>query len=825
MSVQGTDPYVIKREDVYGTYDYEDYKIDGYVRGHAFMTFDVLKKVFGLGDESAHKARSGNWQRDYSQVILPMYEGFMKNNSLPELKGKKGEDILFLIRKLMEILHRSEFDFELASEEFGSYDPIEHLDNPAGERASGVFRQVDIDPKSIGLTRKMYKNLDYDGHFDSHDIKGKYTNELPFVALSYEPRYHNTGVVPDATFNVNNNCSMAFKYDEKGIPVYLHASKNWVIDKILEAANRGKNERAYRDFSGAVHALQDYFFHSNFIEIAINIMLKENNSIKYLDSHLYPFDGSKKNNIDITKNLKINDRQAIATGTFAIPDTIDSIIGELKDKLLLLDPFDLNKEQGEFIPALLDMMEFWAKEDLKKIEDELLKRVKDLLKSTIGNSIQKEIGLIEQQIDQNSQKVSDIAIWIINKTKIIDDLLNELVDIGHKISDLTEEISNFVSGVLNAIMDATGLDDKKTDKTNAEKRQRDLKTSHSSHANEKISFEKQRNSLKKTIQDLNKKVVALNFHNYTINSLIDSMIHSISSQPKTASRIYRFLTPEPLNLIKNGIKLIPIVGSNLYIQINILEIKINKELSSILTPLFHKVLKEIANTILPNFKEIVIEKVGESNLNERYFDDTITEEGGKKIKKSEILTTYLTVSDSNTIQNPNKSYLGYWPPSHENVSKDHPPIKIGLINQSNSNHNNLNNWFHPIAEVMAYEATYEVAAILNEFWTSRNSKTLHKKLEECLNKWMSHPEDSKDNDYFWKMYIPLNTKNVAITKFSVKKESELEFEDYSNALKTASKKDTSKKIGILKGLYETNLGYLDYVNKFNEKVETNCTIS
>ena len=98
MSAQGSDGYKIKVKDNYGVYP-EVLEEDPVIRGHAWMTYQALRylKLFpldGTNKKLAHQARSGNWQRDLSQALIPLFD---KSIQFGSGNRASGIDIVYML--------------------------------------------------------------------------------------------------------------------------------------------------------------------------------------------------------------------------------------------------------------------------------------------------------------------------------------------------------------------------------------------------------------------------------------------------------------------------------------------------------------------------------------------------------------------------------------------------------------------------------------------------------------------------------------------------------------------------------------------------------
>src|SRR5207302_8699767 len=136
--------------------------------------------------------------------------------------------------------------------------------------------------------------------------------------------------------------------------------------------------------------LQDYFAHSNFLEIGLNIMIREG-GLKLADNqpvgpngevHQVDADEVRGGKVLNTQahandaegnpeagNLAVGDptqggegqegnREVLTTGSFNLTDTVDSLLEEIGDHWKMLDPFKAKEDKpSELTLSCLDYME------------------------------------------------------------------------------------------------------------------------------------------------------------------------------------------------------------------------------------------------------------------------------------------------------------------------------------------------------------------------------------------------------------------------------------------------------------------------------------
>ena len=304
----------------------------------------------------------GNWERDLSQALTPGTVGLLGSEN---------------IMPILNILAIKEFGRGIDLAEFGTYDPVEHIDNPAGLRASDVFNQVQVGPP-VSPTGDLDDPSNPD-HGSSDELEGT-QGAANMGQAAADRRYEAT---PTKGEIMNPGDAAAFQVDESGIPRYMSTSRLWLTGKLHQSARLGRRNQdglGPRLFSSGIHTMQDYYAHSNFCEIAINLLIRSgvpmfvpageaagpgqarpgsvgqvDASRGTLDTMIHANDASGK---PVAGNLEFGGREVMTTGTFNLTDTAASILEEVGDKLKEINPFDAKaKGPSETTMAVLDYLE------------------------------------------------------------------------------------------------------------------------------------------------------------------------------------------------------------------------------------------------------------------------------------------------------------------------------------------------------------------------------------------------------------------------------------------------------------------------------------
>lgn len=322
--------------------------------GHAALTVGAAKEL-GLDTDQAALAYQGNWMRDLSQAMVP--------GLVDKLKAER-------ILAIMQIMSIKEFGRGFDEAEFGTYDPVEHMDNPTDLRASDVFQQYERGPdgKPVGVDGNALVPIAGVVTVVDADKPGQLApaGAADQAYADTDERYQATAKNMPGT--INKGDAVAFQVDQSAIPVYMNTSKDWCKATLRKSATLGRdNPKGPREFGSGIHVMQDYYAHSNFCEIAINSLIKAGElelpdetgkKVKVdkkarIDSHVHKNgpDGEPVKSV----NLKVKDlpgyngqpngdREVMSTGSFNLTDTAVSLLHVMKEKIVDLNPF---KEKGK----------------------------------------------------------------------------------------------------------------------------------------------------------------------------------------------------------------------------------------------------------------------------------------------------------------------------------------------------------------------------------------------------------------------------------------------------------------------------------------------
>jgi|GEM_PF-2917282 len=331
---------------------------------HENQTENAAERV-GFSQRDQEMIYSGNWQRDMNQFLIP--------------KMRAAGPVIF---SAMDLLHTLHFGFPIAGSpetagrpgagpgaagpaEFGTYDPVEHIDNPGGLTGGDVNQQRNAaggDADSAGSSSNAGA-----GDQAYADADARYREQFARVTAAGHSIEN-----PEET-------NEAFRVDDSGIPIYMQTSRHQLIQQLQRGldllagsnwASRPANyDRALRHSGEALHVMQDYYAHSNFCEVAMNMLIDQNfndqnqpaqtGGRSFVDTlhlsalnptladpamqrgHLNSYVHRRTNGqADANRNMTTRGgREVMATGTFTLEDTAHSIKEKVGLALHGLNPF------------------------------------------------------------------------------------------------------------------------------------------------------------------------------------------------------------------------------------------------------------------------------------------------------------------------------------------------------------------------------------------------------------------------------------------------------------------------------------------------------
>ncbi len=205
--------------------------------GHGGIEQRALTSV-GFSDAEAGQIYFGNWLRDFSQL----------NSS----GNPMAQNDLLSLFTVIRVLGWGEWNREVSPEELGTYVPSEHLDNPD---AAGLTPGISPDKRTV---------------------------EDPAVrAMEHDPDPAKRKIFTDALDRLSPEQRRAYDDEEahrsditaaakrSGLPEYVERGKFHAKSKLSEAIGLGRGPAGFAKMGDALHAVEDYFSHSNFIDVCL----------------------------------------------------------------------------------------------------------------------------------------------------------------------------------------------------------------------------------------------------------------------------------------------------------------------------------------------------------------------------------------------------------------------------------------------------------------------------------------------------------------------------------------------------------------------------
>lgn len=275
--------------------------------GHESIEF-VLESSGFAKDKDPSKSELkriyfGNWLRDFSQVIDPKL--VRKKGTPASVEGFERASLT----KMLDILAREHFGnspiFEVTEGRCLVYRPEHHIDNPKGlEDATAkdpAFRQK-FDPR--------------EGAID------------PDIGLKV---YIRTASSPQIT------------------------AAQFITQELDGAMSEGRTTEGFRRLGAALHVIEDYFSHSNFVELSL---------IELGHPNVFPWAGTRI----VSSNPLLNNKLPVVTGMFGASDTLVSVLDISGEHLQNAKPCDAGSRSTGMKIALILLQDKGQSEFARRLE-------------------------------------------------------------------------------------------------------------------------------------------------------------------------------------------------------------------------------------------------------------------------------------------------------------------------------------------------------------------------------------------------------------------------------------------------------------------------
>lgn len=431
----------------------------GFGKGaHGGIEMNALFKKNIFLQEEVLQIYYGNWLRDVSQVLVPMTIRFTKEvRSKIEQNNKNDKNkINHLLAgntakfshdgwvELIELFAAKEFVYTMGGEDMKTQNYVKHLDifrKKYGEMTKdilGIYRPEEhIDnPKDLTDDRIgeiMFKRETING-FEEWDF---YAGQTPdcFQTNSFGQKYY---IYRDSE---DGQKKAGREKDFIKADALRPSADTYMINELKLAVKYGKTRDGFRHLGGAFHVLEDYFSHTNFVELSLCKLGYTNPQFVHLKK-VYPWVEGKQG----TDYKKI----PIVTGKFLLDDTAASIIPKMADMLLpigfteykLAKPGERTFGQQTIYTVLKDLAE-GQKEDPTKNNETYL-------------------GMDSVELFEYYNKLLELSDYIL-EMKSGENPLGYILRFFDKISHfLGKVMTNFTNVIFNILIESTDDDIKET---------------------------------------------------------------------------------------------------------------------------------------------------------------------------------------------------------------------------------------------------------------------------------------------------------------------------------------------------------------------------
>ncbi|MBL6445169.1 DUF4157 domain-containing protein [Fulvivirga sp. 29W222] len=265
---------------------------------HESASRNALTANGDFSQDEASMIYYGNWMRDVNQAFVPAAMEML------------GADTLYAMLNYVAL---QKFGKAPTSEQMGYYILAEHLDSPVGAIEGSEYsktppkikaemeNQTYVNPEKASTTPEKYKTAQH----------------------STNP---GTSAIPGKSLGI-------FEVDSTGVMGYIRRTNQHVEKRLQLAAEKGRNEEGFLHFGAAMHAVEDLFAHSNYVEIAAAELL--NGELSGIFKDLRDANGkieiqSFTPDVGVpTGSGKKEKRSVLATGSFSSVDTMESVGHEL----------------------------------------------------------------------------------------------------------------------------------------------------------------------------------------------------------------------------------------------------------------------------------------------------------------------------------------------------------------------------------------------------------------------------------------------------------------------------------------------------------------
>lgn len=230
--------------------------------GHGGIEKEGLTAA-GFSASDSSETYFGNWLRDMSQ-LNPM------------------------LIPVINILALGEFGRPITPNDLGTYIPSEHLDNPLG---GGTIEDPLVQAKE---------------HSAKPEERAEFETALAKLSPDQRAAYDK---------EQTNRTAITSAAAASGLPEYIERGKMHAKDEFAAAVGKGDTPDGHLHLGNGLHAVEDYFSHSNFVEVAIWELYRSGAAVSHLVDRMA--NTTLGANSALVGGLDAKGEPNIVTGTYA----------------------------------------------------------------------------------------------------------------------------------------------------------------------------------------------------------------------------------------------------------------------------------------------------------------------------------------------------------------------------------------------------------------------------------------------------------------------------------------------------------------------------
>jgi hypothetical protein len=221
----------------------------------------------GTREAGVNAVYSGNFMQDFSQINTPMFLGTMSKLPKDPMGDPKGKAIgmggaeaisTSLIRALAILEVGPRLANSVVAGNMQQYRPEQHVDQPIGYSAATDTVVRDSKSGDLRPGRRAVEG----------GVKpGQKIGRGPVDTVDKDRDRELAG---SAVPGIQVENPELFKASPAGLQNHIYNSSEWVKNHWLQAAQQGPNDLGRFHLGAGMHAIEDYFAHSNFIEVGLN---------------------------------------------------------------------------------------------------------------------------------------------------------------------------------------------------------------------------------------------------------------------------------------------------------------------------------------------------------------------------------------------------------------------------------------------------------------------------------------------------------------------------------------------------------------------------